>query len=113
MENITITNKRIISFYENNNIDFEKMNLIFLDILENIFENINPTSSNISKYLFEQIDKISNKIDNINLLSSIKMNEFKTEYLKDIKDIFVTNKTINNTDIINMLENNNKLLVCI
>ena len=57
MENITITNKRIISFYENNNIDFEKMNLIFLDILENIFENINPTSSNISKYLFEQIDK--------------------------------------------------------
>ena len=66
MENITITNKRIISFYENNNIDFEKMNLIFLDILENIFENINPTSSNISKYLFEQIDKISNKIDNIN-----------------------------------------------
>ena len=111
MENITITNKRIISFYENNNIDFEKMNLIFLDILENIFENINPTSSNISKYLFEQIDKISNKIDNINLLSSIKMNEFKTEYLKDIKDIFVTNKTINNTDIINMLENNNKLLL--
>ena len=41
---LTITNKKVLDFYnEHTNLNFENMNVLFVDILENLLQNANPS----------------------------------------------------------------------
>ena len=54
---IHTNNKRIIDFYNNNNYDFEQMNLLFIDILEKLMLNMDTSlNNNIATTLLEKIN---------------------------------------------------------
>ena len=109
--NITITNPRIIRFYEDNNLDFEKTNLLFLDMFEDLINSMNPAMSNVSNNLLEQINLLSKKIDIIELTTVNKINEFKKEYSEEVSKIFKINKSDSTNDILSLLERNNETIV--
>ena len=59
---IIINNKKIIDFYSKNpQLDFEIMNLIFIDFLEKIMTDINGTINNVIRnYIFKNNTNIIN-----------------------------------------------------
>ena len=109
--NITITNQRIIRFYEDNNLDFEKTNLLFLDMFEDLINSINPAMSNVSNNLLEQMNLLSKKMDIMELTTVNKINEFKKEYVEEVDKIFKINKSDNSNDIFSSLERNNETII--
>ena len=106
MENFSLTcnNKKVWSFYqEHKNIDFETMNIIFVDIMLNLSQDMNSSlSNNIAaqllnnvKSLQSQVNSVSEslnklQVETINTFGN-KFNEFKKEYFEDVKMILSSN----------------------
>jgi hypothetical protein len=98
---ITLQNKTIWEFYDQHKeINIEEINLIFIKVLENLMQTINPTlNSSLANQLLENIKSLQtqiNSISDINLRTqqefSIKFLEFKKDYIEDLKMI-LTNTT--------------------
>ena len=98
---ITLQNKAIWEFYnQHKEIDIEEVNLIFIKVLENLMQTINPTlNSSLATQLLENIKSIQNQISNISDTNvrtqqefSLKFLEFKKDYIEDLKMI-LTNTT--------------------
>ena len=105
---LTCSNKTVVKFYnEHPNIDFESMNLTFVEILNSLSQDITSSlSNNISSQLLNNIKDLHNQIstinDSVNRLHIetnhnflTKFNDFKREYFEDIKMILSNNS--NNT----------------
>ena len=108
METYTLTcnDKKVWGFYKDHpNLDFESMNIIFVNILESLSQDINSSVSNSiamqlvnnMKGIQAQLNTVSDNVnklhnDNIILLTN-KLNEFKKEYLEDMKLILSSNTT--------------------
>lgn len=107
---LEIKNKRILTFYEkNSNIDFETMNLLLLDIIDQLqrsdSDGISSINSQILSHLNENnvmISNLNNSIndikENINTINSnvvnsmsLKMLDIKKEYIEDVKSIINCN----------------------
>ena len=102
MENISLvcTNKKVLEFYkEHPNLDFEAMNIIFVDIMLNLSQDMNSSlSNNIAaqllsnvKSLQTQVNSVSDslnkmQVETINSFGN-KFNDFKKEYFEDVKMI--------------------------
>jgi hypothetical protein len=121
-------NHRICKFYTNNpNIDFEAVNLIFIDLFEKLLNDMNHTMnttlyseilSNVNshsiilqdlKSSFSSMKKdISNMNNDITSSLLIKFMDIKKEYIEDVKSIITTNTS----DKISLLldKNNNQLI---
>ena len=121
-------NHRICKFYTNNpNIDFEAVNLIFIDLFEKLLNDMNDTMnttlyseilSNVNshsiilqdlKSSFSSMKKdISNMNNDITSSLLIKFMDIKKEYIEDVKSIITTNTS----DKISLLlyKNNNQLI---
>ena len=98
MENniLTINNKEIFDFYKQYNIDFESMNLLFLNVLKKIIHNFdNSLNTNIATNLLEKINSLTSKVDliesNFSTLINNKFSDYKKEYLSDIKLLLNSN----------------------
>ena len=117
---ITLHNKRIWEFYnENKNLNIENMNILFIEILEKMYQGINPViDTNIIAQMLDGVKSLQNQVNNINekftsLQSdtsntfSLKFNEFKREYMENIKMILSTNT---NDKIEQIIEKNNDIL---
>ena len=102
--NITINNKKIFDFYnEHKNLNFENMNILFVDILENLLRSTNPTlDANVAAALLDNIKGLQNQVDNMNQIISknvddvstvftLKFIEFKKEYIQDLQIILSNN----------------------
>lgn len=101
---LTITNETVWNFYnEHPSLDFENMNIIFIDIMRKL---LNDTSSSLNansiSHLTEHIKTIQSQIKNINdnfnrmhedtsKEFTYKLSEFKKEYIEDIKVILTNN----------------------
>lgn len=110
---LSITNKNIFEFYQKHSIDFEEMNILFFNLLQQIIlitdssydnniasiilKKINNIETNIEQHFIKQQNEITNKF-----------NEYKKEYINDIKNILLTN----NIDYVAPLikETNNHLI---
>ena len=107
MENfLTIKNKKVLDFYKKNkNLNFESMNVIFVEILENLLRNTNPTlDSNTAAAILDSINSLQTQVNNINdtvsknqneinNMFTLKFIEFKREYMEEIRLIIANNST--------------------
>lgn len=107
---IKFKNKKIWEFYqENKNIDIEKINLMFVDILEMLFQEINPAlTSNLASQLLDNMRNMQTQMCtmsetmtktqlDINTHFTLKFLEFKKESLDDMRSI-IANISTNTTE---------------
>ena len=136
------TNKKIIDFYsKNSQLDFEIMNLIFIDFLEKIMNDINGTINNvITNDILSNVKELSKEIislktiqtnstsqfqnDLLNVKESVnklnseisnnilsKMNEIKKDYVDDLKTIINSNEKTNVLKTIEIMDKQNDILL--
>ena len=117
---LAICNKEVFEFYEKSNLDFEHMNILFMNILKKLIGDIDSSvNSNIASKLLEKFNTIDNKIDSISSCVSkshndlscaieIKLNEYRKEYVDNLKQILTLNNVENIAPLIK--ENNSSLL---
>jgi len=97
---LSFKNKKVFEFYQQHkNLDIETMNIIFIDILEWLYEDINPAlTSSLASQLIENMrtlhqqmntmnDTITRSQTDINTNFSMKFVDFKKEYIEDLKMI--------------------------
>ena len=92
-------NKKVWEFYEQHqNLDFESMNLLFINILEELNKDITSSvSNNIASQLLSNIKSIQVQVEKLNNETQTnlrnKFTEFKREYIEDIKMILLNNNS--------------------
>jgi hypothetical protein len=97
--NLSISNKEIFEFYSKHSLDFEQMNILFYNILQQIITTSdNSYDNNIASTILTKISNLENNFSNIehHLLKqqidlSNKLNEYKKEYINDVKLILLSN----------------------
>lgn len=98
---LVINNPRIYAFYEKHpKFDFEKMNIMLVDLLENFQESLNPSlDSNFASKLYLQMESLQMDLKNQlaqQQLESIKqLNEVKKQYIEDVKSTIQYNHASN------------------
>ena len=103
---IAVKNKTIYDFYNKHpNLNFEEMNVIFVNILEQLFESSNPSlNTNIASQLIDNMRTLQTQVSNVtemfsksqsdmNTIFTIKFVEFKRDYIEDMKLILSHNTT--------------------
>lgn len=91
MSSLILKNQRVYDFYNNHkHFDFEKMNILLVDLLENFQESALPSfNANVATKLCQQLEKIQTQInekDELYQLSLFKqMTEWKTGYIEELK----------------------------
>ena len=103
---LTLNNKKVVDFYrEHKNINFESMNILFVDILDNLLRNTNPTlDANTAASLLTSVKVLQNQVSSLgesvkknqNDLSTaftLKFVDFKKEYMQDLQMIMANNAT--------------------
>lgn len=103
---LTSTCKKVWEFYQKHpNLDFEAMNLLFVNIMENLSHDITSSlSNNVASQILSNIKELQTQLiginDSVNKIHSetqlsflSKFNEFKKEYLEDIKLLLNSNNS--------------------
>jgi len=124
MENITITNTKILNFYSQNpSINFEAVNLIFVDLFERLLGDMNSAmNSTINSQILSTVGDLKTQVTSLNtsvskinqdLTNSIylKFQESKREYVEDIKQIISNNFSHNNDKIQSLLQQNTSQII--
>ena len=103
---LIINNKEIFDFYKTYNLDFESINLVFLDILKKIMINLDTSmNSNVVSNLLSQMKVMDNKIESINtslikcqadltIIFTSKLTEYRRDYMEDLKMVVTSNNTL-------------------
>jgi hypothetical protein len=100
-QSIIINNKKIWNFFKERHptLHIEDCVLLFIDFIEKLTENMNTTlHSSMFMNLFENVKQLQTQVDGISRVQSehgasltIKLAEFKREYIEDVKLILSTN----------------------
>lgn len=102
--NLSINNKKVWEFYEEHkNLNFENMNILFVEILESLLRNTNPTlDANIASMLLDNMKTLQTQMNNMNdnvaktqtdigTMFTMKFIDFKKEYMEDVRLILSNN----------------------
>lgn len=122
MENHTLTmnNKEVFDFYTKYNLNFENMNVLFLNILKKLITDIDTSlNSNLASKLLENVSTLSSKIElignniskyqtDMSSLLTLKFSDYRKEYISDLKLILTSNNVEHISPLIK--ETNNHLL---
>lgn len=128
---LSTKNQKIVAFYgTNKHLDFEKVNLLFIDLIESLNKDLmhsaeTSLSNELLKDIFSKVDKIENTQNNMNqnistILSSLQnihgfLSEQKNAYISEIRntlDTILENKQMsNNEKIQHILEKNQTTIV--
>lgn len=117
---LVLNNKEVFDFYDKSKLDFEHINIVFMDILKKLMSDLDSSvNSNLASKLIDKFNLMEYKIESITSSVSkcqnditaafeLKMNEYRKEYIENLKQIL----SLNNIDCIAPLikENNNALL---
>ena len=96
---LTCSSAKVWAFYhEHPELNFEKMNIMFTDILVSIMQTTNPVNnSNITSQILNGIANIQSQLTNQQAENDkqlfLKLTEFKKEYIDDLKMILSSNIT--------------------
>jgi hypothetical protein len=94
---LTCNSAKVWAFYhEHPELDFEKMNIMFTDIIASIMQSTNPVNnSNITSQILNSLANIQSQLSNqhseYSKLLFLKLTEFKKEYIDDLKMILSSN----------------------
>jgi hypothetical protein len=94
---LTCSSAKVWAFYhEHPELNFEKMNIMFTDILVSIMQTTNPVNnSNITSQILNGIANIQSQLSSHQLEYDkqlfLKLTEFKKEYIDDLKIILSSN----------------------
>ena len=94
---LTCNSAKVWAFYhEHPEIDFEKMNIMFTDIIASIMQSTNPVNnSNITSQILNSLANIQSQLTSQQMeygkLLFLKLTEFKKEYIDDLKMILSSN----------------------
>ena len=124
MKEIVVKNKKILDFYSQNpGINFEAVNLIFVDLFERLLGDMNSAmNSTINSQILSSVGELKNEF---NALSSsvsklnnditnsiyIKFQESKREYVDDIKNIVSSNFSHNSDKLNSLFQQNTSQLI--
>ena len=124
MENLTIQNKRISDFYSQNpGINFEAVNLIFVDLFERLLGDMNAAmNSTINSQILSTVGDLKGEVNslsssvsklNIDITNSIyiKFQESKRDYVDDITTIVSNNFSQNSDKMNSLLQQNTSQLI--
>ena len=124
MNKLTITNKKVNDFYSQNpGINFEAVNLIFVDLFERLLGDMNSAmNSTINSQILSTVGELKGEVNSLSSSVSklnkditnsiyIKFQESKREYTDDIKDIISNNSSHNNDKLTSLLQNNTSQLI--
>ena len=113
MENITITDHTIISFYkENPHLDINNINLVFIDILKQLSTNLSSKLDNtMTSQILSIVSDLKGELYKMNSDVSNKLNDAKKDYINDMKSLF-SHSELSTFDKINtILEKSNENLL--
>ena len=126
-QKLFINNKKIIDFYsKNSQLDFEVMNLIFVDFLEKIMLDINGTINNvITSDILLNVKELSKDILSLKTQQTnstfqfdkeinnilLKMNEIKKDYVDEVKTLINSSDNTNILKIIDVMDKQNEILL--
>lgn len=101
---ISVDNKKIYDFYQlHPELNFESMNLLFVDLLSKLLDNSSPTlANNVASQLVDNIKVLQSQMTGVtNMMSksqgdlttafTMKFVEFKREYMSDLQLILSSN----------------------
>lgn len=110
---ITISNKRIWDFYNSNkNINFEAVNLIFLDLIEKINNDMSSTmSSAINNEILSHVKEIKGNVGTITNSLIVKFHEINKEYIDNMKLIISTSSSENIEKLTKTLDCNTEMFL--
>jgi hypothetical protein len=102
---LTISNKKVIEFYEKNKcLDFEQINVLCVDLFENVLQDANQNlTKNISSQILseckenrEKIMELNHQIQKLNNDLTLKTHDVKKEYVEEMKTLLTihTNEKI-------------------
>lgn len=104
---ITINNKEVFEFYQKHKLDFEQMNLLFVSILQQILTSTdNSVNSNIATLILSKITNIEQSFNIQQTEFVSKLNDYKKDYMNDIKLILLSNNIEHITPLIRETNNN-------
>ena len=113
MENITITDKTIIAFYEeNSHLNIENINHIFIDILKQLSTNLSSKIDNtLTSQILSIVTDLKGEIYKINSDMTAKLNDTRKEYMNDVKTLFSHSELSTQDKINHILEKSNDNLL--
>ena len=101
---LTLNNKKVFEFYnEHKNLNFENMNILFVDILDNLLRNTNPSlDTNVAAALLDNMKALQRQVLNIKdtveknqtdigTMFTLKFVDFKRDYMEDMRMILSSN----------------------
>lgn len=124
MKKVETSNKRICKFYnDNENINFEAVNLIFIDLMEKLINDMSSTlNSSINSQILSTVSDLNSKVVSLNESVSrmnsditntvlLKFIDVKKEYIEDVKTIIQSNSHDNSDKLASLIEKNNTHLI--
>lgn len=124
---LSTNNQKILAFYNaNKHLDFEQINLLFIELIEKLNKDIiksaeTSLSNELLKDIFQKVDKIEHTQNNLNenisvILNSISnihnfLSEQKSSYIQEIRttmDTILENKQMSNNEKIQTILDKNQ-----
>jgi len=116
MENIIISDKTVIAFYnENPHLDINNINHIFIDILKQLSTNLSSKIDNtMTSQILSIVSDLKGELYKLNSDISTKLlqlNDAKRDYINDLKDILSHSELSTHEKISHVLEKSNENLL--
>jgi hypothetical protein len=116
MENIIISDKTVIAFYnENPHLDINNINHIFIDILKQLSTNLSSKIDNtMTSQILSIVSDLKGELYKLNSDISTKLlqlNDAKRDYINDMKDILSHSELSTHEKISHVLEKSNENLL--
>ena len=110
---LSVNNKRLHDYYtKNSSVNFETMNLILLDFLENLTVDMTQLiQSSFNGQLLSEVKGIKEQINTLQDSFSLKMNDHNKMFIETLKDKLLVSGTENQEKLSQLLNRNTDLYI--